>query len=353
MRSSFVPPHSEKSRRYWVTPSGTYADQSSGSLTGNGITCTRMPSSSATASTMRRRSTYVNGFDSGRWRSGSLGSSLTRWGSGLVIPTNTSSERSAAPRRYSRCPLWKGWNRPWIIPEPIATRGAAPWLEDENPGAFLHASDSADEELASGELGFERGSALGGDRDEQAARGLRVVAERLERVREAGRVHVGGREVAVARVAAGPNRLPCKIERTVDRREALRLEPQGNAAASRHLVRMPEETEAGHVGDRIRFHAPQHVGGILVQRPHPANGSLELHLARKSLLVAGHDQTGSERLREEQRVSRLCAVLRPDPVRMDHADDGEAVLRLGIANRVPAREECTGCAYLFVGRRED
>ena len=41
IRSSFVPPQSEKRRMYCVTPSGTYAAQSSGSLTGKGMTCTR------------------------------------------------------------------------------------------------------------------------------------------------------------------------------------------------------------------------------------------------------------------------------------------------------------------------
>ena len=60
------------------------------------------------------------GFDSGRCRAGSLASGRIRAGSGFVIPTHSSSDRSAAPRMYSRWPLWNGWKRPWIIPRLMA-----------------------------------------------------------------------------------------------------------------------------------------------------------------------------------------------------------------------------------------
>src|SRR5438132_9180764 len=148
-----------------------------------------MPSSCATSVTMRSRSTYENGFDSGRWRSGSLGSSLIRAGSGLVIPTKTTSECAPAPRRYSRCPLWNGWNRPWIIPSWFT-----PSLDDDS-GALLDAADAPDEELVRAELGFECRAAVGRHRYEEAARGLRVVAERFERARKPVRRHVRGRKV--------------------------------------------------------------------------------------------------------------------------------------------------------------
>src|SRR4051812_47710972 len=150
-------------------------------------------SSAATASTMSRRSTYVNGFDSGRCRSGSDGSSFRRHGSGFVIPTKSSSQRAAAPRRYSRCPLWKGWNRPWIIPRRLL---------DDDAASLLDVADPADEEPPRRELGLERRPLLGGKRDEQPAGRLRVVAERGEDVGDAVEPDVRGREVAVARIAA-------------------------------------------------------------------------------------------------------------------------------------------------------
>src|SRR5262249_53316206 len=204
------------------------------------------PSSCATSVTISSRSTYEKGFDSGRCRSGSLGSSLIRDGSGLVIPMKRTSEREAAPRRYSRCPLWKGWNLPCTMPwftgrQPLSpgeaglrgSPGAAggrilrsrrsvvpsctalpplarllcqrrpsdprePGSLDDDAGALLHTADPPEEELASAELRLERGAALRGDRDQQAPRGLRVVAERLQRRGETVRAHMRPGEVAVA-----------------------------------------------------------------------------------------------------------------------------------------------------------
>src|SRR5919198_1253548 len=340
IRSSFVPPQSEKSRRYCVTPAGTYAGQSSGSFTGKGMTWTRIRSSATTASIISSRSTYVNGFDSGRCRSGSDGSSFARQGSGFVIPTKSSSERAAAPRRYSRCPLWNGWNLPWIIPRRLLDDDAAPLLD---------VADPADEEPSRRELRFEDRALRGRERDEQASGRLRVVAERREHVGDAVGPDVRRREVPVPRVAARADALARHVERAVDRREALRLEPQAHAASLRHLARVPEEAEAGHVGHRVRLERPEDVGGVAVQRPHPADRPLELLRAGVATLVAGHDETRSKRLRQEERVARAGAVLRPDPVRPDGADDGEPVLRLGVADRVAAREEPARRAHLLVG----
>src|SRR5947207_2435738 len=185
------------------------------------MTWASMRSSAATASTISSRSTYVNGLDSGRWRSGSGGSSFTRHGSGFVIPTKSSSQRAAAPRRYSRCPLWNGWNRPWIIPRRLLDDDAAPLLD---------VADPADEEPPRGELGLERRSLLGRERDEQAAGRLRVVAEGHQHVGDAVEPDVRRREVAVPRVAARADALARHVERPVDRGEPLRLKAHTNAA---------------------------------------------------------------------------------------------------------------------------
>src|SRR5947208_1140001 len=196
------------------------------------MTWARRPSSATTASIISSRSTYENGFDSGRCRSGSEGSSLIRRGSGFVIPTKSSSHRAAAPRRYSRWPLWNGWNRPWIIP----------WrLLDDDAAPLLDVADPADEQPVRRELGLE-----------------------------------------------------------------------GRASLER----------------------PDDLGGVAVERSHPADRPLELLRPRVALLVAGHDEARPERLRQEERVAGARTVLRPDPVRPDGADDGEAVLRLRVADRM-------------------
>ena len=204
------------------------------------------------------------------------------------------------------------------------------------------------------ELRLECCAPFGRERDEQAARGLRVVAERLERLRQS---RPSSRALRRSRGSAG-------------RRSSARL-----CARGRVRRRSPGSapTRAGcrrRCGPRPRAHdrrarspvtsvtafgssAAQHVGCILVQRAHPADRALELHVAREALLVAGHDQPGSERLRQEERVAGPRAVLRPDPVRPHGADDREPVLRLGVANRVPTRKQAAGGAHLLVRRGED
>src|SRR5262249_57892130 len=82
------------------------------------------------------------------------------------------------------------------------------------------------------DLRLERGPSCGRNRDEQPARGLRVVAERLERRRQSICRHVRRREVAVARVSARAHVLAGEIERAVDGRKTLRLEPHRDAAAA-------------------------------------------------------------------------------------------------------------------------
>src|SRR5206468_11703107 len=121
-----------------------------------------------------------------------------------------------------------------------------------------------------------------------------------------------------------------EVERTVDRRKPLRFEHDANATALSDLVRMPEEAEAGHVCDRVRSERPDGVRGVLVQRAHPADRALERLRTRDAALDAAHDQARTEWLREEERVTGARAVLRPDPLWMDRADDGEPVLRLGV-----------------------
>ena len=98
---------------------------------------------------------------------------------------------------------------------------------------------------------------------------------------------------------------------------------------------------------------PQCVGGVLVQRAHPADRTLERLRACDAVADAGHDETGAERLRHEQRVARARAALRPDAVGVHGADDGEPVLRLRVADRVTAGEQAARSADLRVGCGED
>ena len=109
---------------------------------------------------------------------------------------------------------------------------------------------------------------------------------------------------------------------------------------------MAEQSEAGDVGDRVRRERPQHLRRSGVERCHPAGRLREIALPREH-------EPRAERLRQEDRVAGAGAALDPDAVGMDGADDREPVLRLGVADRVPAGEDRAGRAHLLVGARED
>ena len=123
-----------------------------------------------------------------------------------------------------------------------------------------------------------------------------------------------------------------------------------DAAPDRQLVGVPGEPEAGDVGDGVRPDQANQIGGRPVQRPHPADRLVE---HRQPALGAAEHERGPERLRQIERVPGTRARLRPDAVRADGADDGEPVLRLGIANRVAAGQHRAGRPHLRLGAVED
>src|SRR5215218_8613854 len=167
------------------------------------------------------------------------------------MPTKSSSHRAAAPRMYSRWPLWNGWNRPWIMPRALtATSG------DDDACALFDGSDAANEQLARRELRLERRPLLPGQSHEQPAGGLRVVAEHDEGLGDAPQCHMPPGEVAVAGVAAGADAGTGGVERAVDRREAFRLEDDPDAAALGHLVRVTKEPEARDKRDGVDLQTP-------------------------------------------------------------------------------------------------
>jgi hypothetical protein len=126
-----------------------------------------------------------------------------------------------------------------------------------------------------------------------------------------------------------------------------------HAAPHGHLVGVAEQPEAGHVGDGARLEGPQRVGRIRVERRHPPDCLRERLIVGEPALVAVEDESCPERLRQEERVPGPGTGLRPDRVGPHGADDGEAVLRLVVPQRVPAGEDRAGSADLLVGAVED
>ena len=203
-----------------------------------------------------------------------------------------------------------------------------------------------------GERGREHGGLVGGERDEEAARRLRVEGEGLLRV-GGGALDVRAGVVAVAAVAARPD--PClgQLEGGGEGRQRRGIELDRHAAARGHLVRVPEQAEARHVGHRVRREGPEGIGGIAVERAHRGHGRIERTRRGASLALRLEHEPRAEGLRQEERVARPGAALRPDSVRVDGADDGQAVLRLVVADRVAAGENRSGRADDLVRAGED
>ena len=115
-------------------------------------------------------------------------------------------------------------------------------------------------------VAVEHSAFVRGQRDQQAARGLRVVGERQQILRDAVRLDVRPGEVAVPGVAAGANAGRARPRARREERQLAGVELDPDAAPLRHLVRVAEQAEAGHVGDRVRLERSQHVGRLAVER---------------------------------------------------------------------------------------
>jgi len=102
-------------------------------------------------------------------------------------------------------------------------------------------------------VSLEHRRLVGGERDEQAAGGLGVVAERDELVGGAVQGHCLGREIAVAGVTPGADALRRGLEGARERRQAPGVEDEAGAAPAGDLVCVAEEPEPRHVGDRARL----------------------------------------------------------------------------------------------------
>ncbi len=116
---------------------------------------------------------------------------------------------------------------------------------------------------------------------------------------------------------------------------------------------MPEQAEAGHVRDRARRKRAQPLGGVAIEDGHPLGRRGDALLVPPPLAGRVQDEAGPERLRQEERVARTRARLRPVAVRMHRPDHREPVLRLVVAERVAAGEDRACLTNLPVGAGED
>ena len=198
------------------------------------------------------------------------------------------------------------------------------------------------------------GALVGRKRDEQPAGGLRVLAERDELVGDAVRGHVRVGEVAVAAVAARLLARAGDLERAVERGPArptsrTSCTPLRSAISCAWPSSPKPVTSVTAFGRNARSTSAQSRFRVFIHSTAAATSSSP---ARPRWAPWSTSPVPSGFVRK-QRVARLRAGLRPDAVGVDGADDGEPVLRLLVADRVPAGEDRAGLAHLPVGGAED
>ena len=147
-----------------------------------------------------------------------------------------------------------------------------------------------------------------------------------------------------ALTAAGE--ITAKPKEVLERRA---VQPDGDARAACHLVAVPEQTEAGHIGAGVDAADLAHgLRGLRVERRHARIRRVAGAVVRKSGLERGGDDADAERLGQHEHVARLRADVLEDVLRVDEAGDAQTVFRLVVLNGVPAGDDAAGLHGLVV-----
>ena len=184
----------------------------------------------------------------------------------------------------------------------------------ETPVPGADAPDRVERQAGRGEGRLHHSALLRRERDQEPARGLRVVGERLE-LSWCARRHVTLGELAVPTVAAGAHPRDCELDRARKGRQRLGHELQANAGARGRLVGVPEQPEARHVRDGVRRERAHGVRRVAVGLAHRRRRRLERTVGRDAVAHALEHEPGSERLRQEDDVAGPRRALPPDAVR--------------------------------------
>src|SRR5258706_11699961 len=190
------------------------------------------------------------------------------------------------------------------------------------------------------EVDMERLDRAFRDCRKQAAGRLGLVREGHEPGGQLEAEHeLGADESTVMRGATRLDPGPCQIERAIEGGQLRGIKHEPRPRRPSHLEPMAEEAEPGDVrraADAIRN---QDVGSGPIERPNLIYGALKIGVGGLALAMSADEQACSQRLRQDEEVARLRPALAQEPIRMRHADDRQAVLRLGVLDRVAAGKD--------------
>ena len=144
-----------------------------------------------------------------------------------------------------------------------------------------------------------------------------------------------------------------KSSASADQVDCGRVDFQLHVAASRHLGRVAEEGEAGHVRAGVDAVLHHHVACGLVERRHEADSQRLAVLGQKISLFRRRENADAKRLCKKQHVAGLRAGVREDFVRVDKARHGQPVFRLVVVDRVAAGDERARLVDLVVAAAQN
>ena len=118
-------------------------------------------------------------------------------------------------------------------------------------------------------------------------------------------------------------------------------------------MQVAQQAEPGHIGTGVDGITPEDFSGILIERRHGLFRLGQRLLRRLSYAGGSADQTHAQLFRQNELIPLPGTHIRPDPVRVDSAHDGQAVLHPVICNGVAAHQTASGLSHLLRAPLQD
>lgn len=112
------------------------------------------------------------------------------------------------------------------------------------------------------------------------------------------------------------------------------MEAKGDAARDSHLVRVPQQTEAGDVGCSVETKVHGELGSVTVEAFHPTDSIRKLVSGDQVAFERGGDDAGAKRFGEEQAVAWTRAGFGHDLGVLDDTKGNQTKLGLVILDGV-------------------
>lgn len=240
---------------------------------------------------------------------------------------------------------------------PFGAAKAAPYLYNVD-GGFVGGVNFADsggvEDAVGAEVGDEGVGVLGRDRDQQAARCLRV----KEKCAALGGdiafvVHHAFGEFAVGLESAGDELGADTFDGSGKKHDSLGEEAQADRRTEGHFAGVTDDAETGDVGHGVGVVLERDFAGGLVERGHGYGGGVDPRGLGLGLLDGGGDDAGADGLGEDQCVAGTRGGVGKDARGIDGSGDGVTEFEFGIADAVAANDGASGLNHFAEASGED